>query len=365
MTESEVIESQGPQDLQQGEEAVGKPEEPQTASPLALRVAAELVGTFLICFIIYAAYTYGSVLYQSNLILIVLVTGLAYTVVTMLFARISRVQLNPAITVAALLTSKTALLDGVLYLVAQVVGAIAAGGLIRLLLPTSGQLAASSWYGSVVNGFSGGSVSDSTLNQLGVEFNISLGIVVEIIAGILIVATALTTWDHEGGNDVPGAAAIGIAYGVGAAITYPITGAGLNPARSTGIAIFTQNIGLKQQPLQQLWVFWIAPVLAAAVVALVMISLQLVASGRAGAGEANAFDDEGSADEGTDGDAQADAAYQSGAVEDDFENAQYGTGADGRQTDGDVAGSAEQKDAQVGAEQTNAQHDADEGVKRD
>ena len=178
MTESEVIVSEVPQDLRQEEREVDSNVDRPTTQPLALRVAAEFVGTFLICFIIYAAYTYGSVLYQSSLLFIVVVTALAYAAVTMLFSRISQVQLNPAVTVGALLTSRTALLDGVLYLVAQVVGAIAAGGLIRLLLPTSGQLAASSWYTSVVNGFSNGSISYSTLNQLGVEFNISMGIVV-------------------------------------------------------------------------------------------------------------------------------------------------------------------------------------------
>ena len=50
-----------------------------------------------------------------------------------------------------------------------------------------------------------------------------------------------------------------------------MTGAALNPARATGIAIFTQNQGLNEEPLQQLWVFWICPVLAAAVVALIVI----------------------------------------------------------------------------------------------
>ena len=65
--------------------------------------------------------------------------------------------------------------------------------------------------------------------------------------------------------------AIGAAYGLGVAMTYTVTGAALNPARATGIALFGQNQGLSTQPLQQLWIFWLAPVLAAAIVALVMI----------------------------------------------------------------------------------------------
>ena len=115
---------------------------------------------------------------------------------------------------------------------------------------------------------------------------------------------------------VAGAASIGLAYGLGAAITYPITGAGLNPARSTGIAIFAQNIGLTQEPLQQLWVFWIAPVLAAAVVALVMISLQLIAAGRGHRGETEDFDETGSSETGVDVEADDDADYRNSTADD-------------------------------------------------
>ena len=69
---------------------------------------------------------------------------------------------------------------------------------------------------------------------------------------------------------------MGLAYGVGAAISYPVTGAALNPARATGIAIFAQNQGLSQEPLQQLWVFWICPILAAAIVSLVAIVASMI-----------------------------------------------------------------------------------------
>ena len=259
-------------------EALDELETPTSSIPLILRVCAEFVGTFLVCFLIYAAYTYGAVMYQSSLTFILLVTALSYTVVTALFSRFALVHLNPAVTVGSMLTSTTSALDGLLYVIAQVVGAIAAGGLIKVLLPTSDQVEEKTWYNIVVNGFSGGSTSFDTLNQLGVEFGIAFAIVVEVIACVLIVATALNADVGDGEHGLLYALAIGIAYGVGAAITYPITGAALNPARSTGIAIFSQNIGLTQQPLQQLWVFWIAPILAAALVALVIITGELISS---------------------------------------------------------------------------------------
>ena len=83
--------------------------EPMTArsvSTLLLRVCVEFVGTFLVCFFIYAAYTYGAVMYQSSLTFILLVTALAYTSVTALFSRIALVHLNPAVTIGSMLTTR-------------------------------------------------------------------------------------------------------------------------------------------------------------------------------------------------------------------------------------------------------------------
>ena len=86
----------------------------------------------------------------------------------------------------------------------------------------------------------------------------------------------VNTTSESGKTNTSHAIAMGLAYGVGAAISYPVTGAALNPARATGIAIFAQNQGLSQEPLQQLWVFWICPILAAAIVSLVAIVASMI-----------------------------------------------------------------------------------------
>ena len=102
--------------------------------PLALRVCAELAGSFLLCFAIYAFSTWGSAVYGINIVFFALATGLAYAAVTAIFSRVSGGQLNPAITVASVLVSKTKILDGILYVTAQVIGAIAAGFAVVKLL---------------------------------------------------------------------------------------------------------------------------------------------------------------------------------------------------------------------------------------
>lgn len=161
--------------------------------PLALRVCAELAGSFLLCFAIYAFSTWGSAVYGINIVFFALATGLAYAAVTAIFSRVSGGQLNPAITVASVLVSKTKILDGILYVIAQVIGAIAAGFAVVKLLPTSEQVAAKVWLTPAVNGFENGSVSYSLLTQYGITFSITLAIVVEVVASLIVVATAMSS----------------------------------------------------------------------------------------------------------------------------------------------------------------------------
>ena len=112
----------------------------EQSKPLALRVGAELVGSFIICFAIYAICSLGSAVYGINMAFIALLTGIVYAAVTVIFGSISGAQFNPAVSVAAMLTGKTHVLDGILYIIAQVLGGIGAGAAIRFLLPTSEQV---------------------------------------------------------------------------------------------------------------------------------------------------------------------------------------------------------------------------------
>ncbi|MBT1177951.1 MIP/aquaporin family protein [Bifidobacterium callimiconis] len=244
-----------------------------SASPIA-RALAEFAGTFFICFAIYAVSTYGTVLYGINILLIAAVIGVAYAAATAAFSRFSGAHFNPAITLAAALTSRISWLDALLYLVAQVLGGIAAGAVIIAILPTTETVAAKAWLTYTINGFDTTSLSylsNSTLQQAGLSFGSTMAIVVEVAMSLLVVAAAIVTMREDGTPSTNRTTAVGLAYGVAAAVTYPITGAGLNPVRSTGIALFAQGKGLTVEPLSQLWLFWICPLLAGAVVALVML----------------------------------------------------------------------------------------------
>lgn len=254
--------------------------------PWPLRVLAELFGTFLVCFAIYAICTFGSIIFSLNLAYVAIGTGLAYAAGAFLFAKVSGGHLNPAVSLAAMLTGKTKILDGVLYIIAQTLGATLAAVLVKFLLPVSSNVPLKQWLTTVVNGFDKGAVAYSTINQYGLNFSVAQAVAVEVVACIIIVAVAMRAYGTK--CYVP---AVGAAYALGAAVAFPVTAASLNPARSTGIALLAFNASLDQNPLQQLWLFWVCPVLAAALVALVMLLPQMIASfGKGGKKKAVATD---------------------------------------------------------------------------
>ena len=89
------------------------------AHSLAERALAELAGSFLICFAIYVVCSLGSSIYGLNMAFIAAGVALAYGAVTWMLGSVSGGQFNPAVTVAAMLASKTRAVDGVAYIVIE------------------------------------------------------------------------------------------------------------------------------------------------------------------------------------------------------------------------------------------------------
>lgn len=242
------------------------------------RLGAEFAGSLLICFAIYMMCTVGTVFYNINMSFIALGTGVVYAAMTAIFAKISGGQFNPAITLAAMLTSKTKVGEGIGYIIAQVIGALCAGGLFRMLLPTSEYLPVSQWLTLTVNGYDQGTYLYTSLSQMGLTYSLTMAMVVEVLASIIVIAAAMQTMKSNGSATRSHAITMGIAYAAATAFTFPITGAAINPARATGIAVASIGSGLTVNPLKQVWVFWVSAILAAAIVALVIIVAQLLRS---------------------------------------------------------------------------------------
>ena len=270
-----------------------------------IRAAAELAGTFLICAVIYLSYSFGQlVMGQPSVVLPVLGTALTYLAVTAMLGGVSGGHFNPAVTVAAMFTSQIGMVDGLIYIVAQVIGAIGAGAIAVALIPVSKSVPDRTWLMFSVNGFSGGSPAAATLGQQHIAFGAPMAIVAELIGCIIVVAAAITTLRSDGRARRNHALYTGLAYGVGVLVTYPITCSGLNPARSTGIAIFAQSKHMAVSPISQLWLFWICPLLAASLVALVIIMTNIITDNMAMRAMGTATDAQPVAQVGADAQAQ-------------------------------------------------------------
>ena len=104
------------------------------------------MGSFIICFAIYAICSLGSAVYGINMAFIALLTGIVYAAVTrnirLDFRTHSSIRPYPSPPCSL---AKPTCLMAVLYIIAQVLGGIGAGAAIRFLLPTSEQVTFKIW----------------------------------------------------------------------------------------------------------------------------------------------------------------------------------------------------------------------------
>jgi MIP family channel proteins len=224
----------------------------QTASPskemgkvYVRPLIAELLGTFAFVFIgagsiITNVLTSGGV----GLLGIALAHGLALAIVITIFAATSGGHINPAVTIGFLVTRRIAPLLGILYIVAQLVGATLAGLLLRVVFP---QVV---WQAAQLG---------TLMLAPGVSFG--LGVLVEaVLTFFLLLAVFGTAVDPRAPKI--GGFGIGLTVLVDILVGGPLTGAAMNPAIAFGPALAG---GFWQNDL----VYWIGPIIGAVIAALI------------------------------------------------------------------------------------------------
>lgn len=165
-------------------------------------------------------------------------------------AGISGGHINPAVTFGLLLARKVSLVRAVLYMVAQSLGAIAGVALVKAI-----QKSYYTKYGGGANSLSDG-------------YSTGVGLAAEIIGTFVLVYTVFSATDPKRSardSHVPVLAPLPIGFAVFIVhlATIPITGTGINPARSLGPAvIFNQDKAWDDQ-----WIFWVGPFIGAAIAA--------------------------------------------------------------------------------------------------
>lgn len=176
------------------------------------------------------------------------------TVLTMAFAigHISGCHLNPAVTVGLWYGGRFPVNQIIPYIIAQVLGAIVAGGVLYII--ASGQ-----------PGFdlSGGFASNGYGEHSPGGYSLLAAFVTEVVMTMMFLIVILGATDKRAPEGFA-PLAIGLCLTLIHLISIPVTNTSVNPARSTGVALFAGDWALAQ-----LWLFWLAPIIGGVLGAIV------------------------------------------------------------------------------------------------
>jgi aquaporin Z len=176
------------------------------------------------------------------------------TVMTMAYAigHISGCHLNPAVTLGLVVGGRHPKSEAIPYIVAQVLGGIAGAGILYLI--ASGKAGFSTAGGFASNGFGEHSPGG---------YSMVAALVAEIVLTFFFLMIILGSTDKRApAGFAP--LAIGLGLTLIHLIGIPVTNLSVNPARSTGPALFVGGWAI-----QQLWLFWVAPFVGAALAGIV------------------------------------------------------------------------------------------------
>jgi len=173
--------------------------------------------------------------------------GLTIFVLAHCFGHISGAHINPAVTVTLMISGRVDPVKGVFYIVAQCCGSIASSGILMVVMGLEPETMGG--WNSLAKG------NHNTILQ---------AFVGELILTFLLCFTVMATIDPSRDANL-GPLAIGMAVCVSHIILVPITGCGINPARSLGPALFSIP---QSGAIKDLWVFLVAPLLASPLAAM-------------------------------------------------------------------------------------------------
>ena len=213
------------------------------------KLAAEVFGTFWLVFggcgsAVLAAAFGGT---DSNLGIGLVGVSFAFglTVLTMAYAigHISGCHLNPAVTLGLVAGKRHAANEAIPYIIAQTIGAVLAAGVLYVIATGKAD--------ATVGGFASNGYGDLSPGGYGLV----AALVAEVVLTFFFLMIIMGATD---GRAPAGFAPIAIGLGLTLIhlISIPVTNTSVNPARSTGVAIFAETAALPQ-----LWLFWVAPIL--------------------------------------------------------------------------------------------------------
>ncbi|UOE79105.1 aquaporin Z [Vibrio splendidus] len=177
------------------------------------------------------------------------------TVLTMAFAigHISGCHLNPAVTIGLWSGGRFDGKDVAPYIIAQVIGGIIAGGVLFVI--ASGQAG----FDVVSSGFASNGYGEHSPGG----YSLTAALVCEVVMTMVFLFVIMGATDSKApAGFAP--IAIGLCLTLIHLISIPVTNTSVNPARSTGVAVFVGDWAVSQ-----LWLFWVAPIIGAVIGAMI------------------------------------------------------------------------------------------------
>ncbi|CDT05424.1 Transmembrane water channel Aquaporin Z [Vibrio coralliirubri] len=177
------------------------------------------------------------------------------TVLTMAFAigHISGCHLNPAVTIGLWSGGRFDAKDVAPYIIAQVIGGIIAGGVLFVI--ASGQAG----FDAATSGFASNGYGEHSPGG----YSLTAALVCEVVMTMVFLFVIMGATDSKAPSGFA-PIAIGLCLTLIHLISIPVTNTSVNPARSTGVAVFVGDWAVSQ-----LWLFWVAPIIGAVIGAMI------------------------------------------------------------------------------------------------
>jgi aquaporin Z len=217
------------------------------------RLAAEAIGTFWIVFAGCGSALLAGAVPQLGIGVFGIAFAFGLSVVTMVYAvgHISGGHLNPAVSVGLMLSKRFPAREVPGYIAAQVIGAILGAGVLYLI--------ASGRADFVPGGFASNGYGEHSPGG----YSLLAGFCAEVVFTGMFMFIILGVTDSRAPQGFA-PLTIGLAVALINWAGIPVTNLSINPARSTGTAVFADAWAL-----QQLWLFWVAPILGGAIAGVV------------------------------------------------------------------------------------------------
>ncbi|KAE9529893.1 aquaporin Z [Testudinibacter aquarius] len=220
---------------------------------------AEFFGTFWLVFggcgsaVLAAAYPELGIGFAG----VALAFGL--TVLTMAYAvgHISGGHFNPAVSVGLMIGGRFSAKELLPYIISQVVGATAAAAVLYFVATGKAE------FDAVASGFASNGYAEHSPNQ----YSLGAALVIEVVLTAFFLIIIMGATDERAPKGFA-PIAIGLGLTLIHLISIPVTNTSVNPARSTGVALFQGGWAI-----EQLWLFWLAPIVGAALGGIIYRSL--------------------------------------------------------------------------------------------